>query len=85
MSFSFQLLLGVAMSQLQFLPSLVSITNYLPTLKRVSSPTHFPSGFLLFILYFSTLLADLHGQGCNPSRLSKQPRYAAVPEVWIQD
>lgn len=74
---------GAAVSQLQALVSLVSVTDCLHL--KVTSPTHFPSGFFIFTLCFSTLSADLHGQGRNPSRLSEQPCYAALPEVWIQD
>lgn len=66
-------------------PDISGFQNQLPPLRRVSSPTRFPLGVLLFILYFSALLADLHGQGCHSARLSKQPSNAAVPEVWIQD
>lgn len=73
----FQLLLGAPVPQPQF-----PVPHLLPSEDRlhlsilfvpVASPCVFHS------------LADMHGQGCDSSRLSKQPCHAAVSEIWLQD
>lgn len=73
-----QLLLGAPLPQPQFpvphllLPSEGCLHLFI-LFVPVASPCAFHS------------LADMHGQGCDSSRLSKQPCHAAVSEIWLQD